>query len=153
MRHPCAHRSSSKTSANLFFKAVSYQMCQAFWQPSLPFLARNTPAAIEARRALAAGEIDDVEYEKRQTLQHNKLSNVAFGSMSLGYTIVLVIALGAASPPSNLAYATCNSSNPALLLHPERFSPTATARTRRRSTIAFRTTICRSWPAASRPCT
>jgi MFS-type transporter involved in bile tolerance (Atg22 family) len=71
-------------------------MCQAFWQPSLPFLARNTPAAIEARRALAAGEIDDVEYEKRQTLQHNKLSNVAFGSMSLGYTIVLVIALGAA---------------------------------------------------------
>lgn len=75
---------------------VSYNLCQAFWQPSLPLLARNTPAARETRQAFVRGEMEESEYVRRQVLQRNKLSNIAFASMSIGYTIVLVIAIGAA---------------------------------------------------------
>ncbi|CAK7216173.1 hypothetical protein SCUCBS95973_002719 [Sporothrix curviconia] len=75
---------------------LSYNLCQAFWQPSLPLLARNTPAARETRQAFMRGELSEDEYVRHQVLQRNKLSNIAFAAMSIGYTIVLVIAIGAA---------------------------------------------------------
>ncbi|KAH8655436.1 autophagy protein [Xylariales sp. PMI_506] len=75
---------------------LSYNMCQAFWTPSLPLLARNTPEAREVRRAYSAGEISESERESSLMLQRNKLSNISFGFLSVGYTITLLIALGVA---------------------------------------------------------
>ncbi|EFX05301.1 autophagy protein [Grosmannia clavigera kw1407] len=75
---------------------VSYNLCQGFWQPSLPLLARNTPAARETRQVFVRGEISEDEYVHCQVLQRNKLSNISFAAMSIGYTIVLIIAIGAA---------------------------------------------------------
>lgn len=75
---------------------LAYNLCQAFWTPSFPMLARNTPEAIEAKRAFKAGEMNEEQYSRTQMLQRNRLSNVAFGCMSVGYTLTLVIALGAA---------------------------------------------------------
>ncbi|KAH8897438.1 autophagy protein [Thozetella sp. PMI_491] len=76
--------------------SFSYNICQAFWTPALPVLARNTPESLEIKRAYSAGEISDSQKERGLMLQRNKLSNVAFGCMSVGYTITLLIALGVA---------------------------------------------------------
>jgi MFS-type transporter involved in bile tolerance (Atg22 family) len=43
-----------------------------------------------------AGELTEEEYTKTKMLQRNRLSNVAFCCTSIGYTITLLIALGAA---------------------------------------------------------
>ncbi|KAH6666730.1 autophagy protein [Halenospora varia] len=76
--------------------SLSYNICQAFWTPSFPMLARNTPEALESKKAFLSGEMTEDEFEKTQMLQRNRLSNIAFGCMSLGYTFTLLIALGAA---------------------------------------------------------
>ncbi|OAP60509.1 hypothetical protein AYL99_05511 [Fonsecaea erecta] len=76
--------------------SISYNLCYAFWTPSFPQLARNTPQALEAKRAYEAGELTEEEYTKKKSLQRNRLSNIAFCCTSAGYTITLLIALGAA---------------------------------------------------------
>ncbi|KAL2794781.1 autophagy-related protein 22-like protein [Aspergillus keveii] len=92
---------------------LSYNLAVAFWQSSLPTLARNTPTAREADRARHDGEISDAEAKRAHMLQRNKVSNYAFGSMSVGYTLTLLIALGItygihadASAENNLRAAT-----------------------------------------------
>lgn len=77
-------------------EALSYNICQAFWTPALPALARNTPESLDVKHAYAAGEISKAEQDRGLMLQRNKLSNYAFGAMSIGYTITLLIALGVA---------------------------------------------------------
>jgi MFS-type transporter involved in bile tolerance (Atg22 family) len=76
--------------------ALSYNVCQAFWTPSFLQLARNTLDALESRRAFQNGELSEEDFERTQMLQRNRLSNVAFGCMSIGYTFTLLVALGAA---------------------------------------------------------
>jgi hypothetical protein len=44
--------------------ALSYNLAVAFWQSSLPTLARNTPTAREANRARHDGEISDAESKR-----------------------------------------------------------------------------------------
>ncbi|KAL4886059.1 autophagy-related protein 22-like protein [Aspergillus karnatakaensis] len=75
---------------------LSYNLAVAFWQPSLPTLARNTRPSLEADRALATGTITPSDHKRTHMLQRNKVSNFAFASMSVGYTITLLIALGVA---------------------------------------------------------
>lgn len=75
---------------------MSYNLCYAFWTPSFPQLARNTPQSLEAKRQYRAGELNETEYTKATMLQRNRLSNIAFCCTSIGYTITLLIALGAA---------------------------------------------------------
>lgn len=75
---------------------LSYNLCQAFWTPGLPLLARNTPESVRAKQEYVSGDITEDEYQARVMLQRNKLSNYAFGAMSTGYTLTLIIALGAA---------------------------------------------------------
>jgi hypothetical protein len=75
---------------------LSYNLCQAFWTPGLPLLARNTPESVRAKQEYISGDITEDEYQARVMLQRNKLSNYAFGAMSTGYTLTLIIALGAA---------------------------------------------------------
>lgn len=76
--------------------ALSYNLCVAFWYPAFPQLAANTPQALEAKRSFEAGEITPEYYDTTKMLQRNRLSNVAFGALSVGYTLTLIIALGAA---------------------------------------------------------
>lgn len=75
---------------------LSYNLCQAFWTPGLPLLSRNTPESLNAKQAFIDGEITEDQYQARVMLQRNRLSNIAFGCMSVGYTLTLIIALGAA---------------------------------------------------------
>jgi MFS-type transporter involved in bile tolerance (Atg22 family) len=75
---------------------LSYNICQAFWTPSFPQLARNTPEALASKQSFLNGELTETEFESVQMLQRNRLSNIAFGCMSIGYTTTLLIALGAA---------------------------------------------------------
>lgn len=80
----------------IYIADLSYNLCQAFWTPGLPLLARNTPESVQAKQEYASGDITEDEYQGRVMLQRNKLSNYAFGAMSIGYTLTLIIALGAA---------------------------------------------------------
>lgn len=71
-------------------------MCQAFWTPALPLLARNSARSRELVREYRFGAINEARMNLGLMLERNKLSNVAFGCMSVGYTLTLLIALGIA---------------------------------------------------------
>lgn len=75
---------------------MAYNLCVAFYTPSFPALARNLPESLETKRQYDAGEISEQEYNKTHMLMRNKLNNYSFGALSVGYTITLLIALGAA---------------------------------------------------------
>lgn len=84
-------------SSKLTFKPVlSYNICVAFWYPALPQLAAHTQDALDRKRAFEAGEVPKEEYDFTKMMQRNKLSNMAFVALSIGYTLTLLIALGAA---------------------------------------------------------
>lgn len=91
------HPSQYQSAIGLYVvSSLSYNICPTFWTPSFPQLARNTPEALALKRQYQNGELTEPDYERIQMLQRNRLSNIAFGCMSIGYTITLLIALGAA---------------------------------------------------------
>lgn len=94
---------------------LSYNVCQAFWTPSFPQLARNTPEALESTRAYKNGELTETEHTQVQMLQRNRLSNIAFGCMSIGYTATLLIALGVAYG-LHANESTANNTNAAVVI-------------------------------------
>lgn len=75
---------------------LSYNLCVAFWYPAFPQMANNMPEALETKRSYEDGEITKEHFETTKMLQRNRLSNFAFGALSVGYTVTLLIALGAA---------------------------------------------------------
>lgn len=95
--------------------SLSYNICQAFWTPSFPQLARNTPEALASKIKYQNGELTEPEYERIQMLQRNRLSNIAFGFMSIGYTITLLVALGVAYG-LNANASSANNNNAAVVI-------------------------------------
>lgn len=58
--------------------------------------AIKTSQALETKRSYAAGEVSKEDLDYAKMLQRNQLSNYAVVALSVGYTLTLLIALGAA---------------------------------------------------------
>ena len=56
---------------------VSYGATLVFYAALFPRLARNTPHARKLRARYEAGEIDAEEYEREESLEKNRISNIS----------------------------------------------------------------------------
>ena len=60
---------------------VSYGATLVFYAAIFPRLARNTAHARELREKYDAGEIAREEYEREESLEKNRISNVRFSAL------------------------------------------------------------------------
>ena len=60
---------------------ISYGATLVFYAAAFPRLARNTAHARELREKYDAGEIEREEYEREESLEKNRISNI---SVSVG---------------------------------------------------------------------
>lgn len=56
---------------------VSYGATLVFYAAAFPRLARNTPHARALREKLESGEISREEYEREESLEKNRISNIS----------------------------------------------------------------------------
>ena len=56
---------------------VSYGATLVFYAAAFPRLARNTPHARTLREKLETGEISREEYEREESLEKNRISNIS----------------------------------------------------------------------------
>ena len=56
---------------------VSYGATLVFYAAAFPRLARNTPHARALREKLETGEISREEYEREESLEKNRISNIS----------------------------------------------------------------------------
>ncbi|TXT04780.1 hypothetical protein VHUM_04048 [Vanrija humicola] len=73
---------------------IGYQGALTFWTAAFPGLARDLPEMQDSEHELAAGQIDQATFEKRDMLQRNRLANVSFFVCSVGELVVLAILAG-----------------------------------------------------------
>src|SRR5437762_8609213 len=63
---------------------IGYQLALTFWTAAFPRLARDTPELQDAAKELRDGNMSEEEYSKADSLQRNRLANVAFYVCSCG---------------------------------------------------------------------
>ena len=63
---------------------IGYQLALTFWTAAFPQLARDTPELQDASKDLRDGNMSEEEYSKADSLQRNRLANVAFYVCSCG---------------------------------------------------------------------
>ena len=66
---------------------IGYQLALTFWTAAFPRLARDTPELQAAANDLRDGNMSEEEYSKADSLQRNRLANVAFYVCSCGEVI------------------------------------------------------------------
>ena len=64
---------------------ISYGATLVFYAAAFPRLARNTAHARELREKYDAGEIEREEYEREESLEKNRISNI---SVSVKWLVV-----------------------------------------------------------------
>lgn len=62
--------------------SVSYAVSLAFYTAAFPRLARNTPYSRSLREKYENDEISAEEYEREESLEKNRISNMAMVSSS-----------------------------------------------------------------------
>ncbi|KDQ17216.1 hypothetical protein BOTBODRAFT_600563 [Botryobasidium botryosum FD-172 SS1] len=80
---------------------VSYGASLIFFIANLPRLARNTPQTREIRRKYENGEIEYEEYEIRESLEKNRISNWVTINNNIGYLFVSLLNLTVLIPLKN----------------------------------------------------
>jgi len=80
---------------------VSYGATLVFYAALFPRLARNTPRARHLREALANGEITPEEFEREESLEKNRISNISTMHSNWGYLFTSLINLSILLPLNN----------------------------------------------------
>ncbi|KAF8334337.1 autophagy-related protein 22-like protein [Cantharellus anzutake] len=80
---------------------ISYGATLVFYAAIFPRLAQNTPQSRELRRKLGNREISAQEYEKEESLEKNRISNISTVHSNIGYLFTLCLNLSLLLPLSN----------------------------------------------------
>ncbi|KAK0243386.1 MFS general substrate transporter [Armillaria nabsnona] len=80
---------------------ISYGATLVFYAAAFPRLARNTPHARELRDKLDAGTIAVEEYEREESMEKNRISNISTTHSNIGYVIILCLNLSILIPLNN----------------------------------------------------
>lgn len=82
---------------------ISYGATLVFYAALFPRLARNTPHARALREKYENGEISAEEYEKEESLEKNRISNISTMHSNIGYIVTLALNLSLLIPLKNNA--------------------------------------------------
>lgn len=77
---------------------ISYGATLVFYAAIFPRLARNTTRARKLRDMLENGEIDYEEYEREESLEKNRISNISTTHSNIGYIVTLCLNLSLLLP-------------------------------------------------------
>ncbi|KAH7098287.1 autophagy-related protein 22-like protein [Auriculariales sp. MPI-PUGE-AT-0066] len=77
---------------------TTYGATLVFYAALFPRLARNTPRSRELRRKLEDGEISAENFEKEESLEKNRISNISTMHSNIGYLFVLLLDLSILLP-------------------------------------------------------
>lgn len=77
---------------------ISYGATLVFYAAIFPRLARNTTRARKLRDILENGEIDYEEYEREESLEKNRISNISTTHSNIGYIVTLCLNLSLLLP-------------------------------------------------------
>ncbi|KZT55433.1 hypothetical protein CALCODRAFT_437229 [Calocera cornea HHB12733] len=80
---------------------ISYGATLVFYAALFPRLARNTPHSRDLRTRYERGEIDAAEYEREESLEKNRISNISTMHSNWGYLFTLLINLSVLLPLNN----------------------------------------------------
>ncbi|KAK0190365.1 MFS general substrate transporter [Armillaria mellea] len=80
---------------------ISYGATLVFYAAAFPRLARNTAHARELRDKLDAGTIALEEYEREESMEKNRISNISTTHSNIGYVIILCLNLSVLIPLNN----------------------------------------------------
>ncbi|KAG6330357.1 hypothetical protein ID866_8731 [Astraeus odoratus] len=83
---------------------VSYGATLVFYAAAFPRLARNTPHSRRLYEKFENGEISAEEYEREESLEKNRISNISTMHSNVGYVVTCALNLALLLPP-----ATANS--------------------------------------------
>ncbi|KAF7355720.1 Autophagy-related protein [Mycena sanguinolenta] len=77
---------------------ISYGATLVFYAALFPRLARNTPHAREIREKFEAGETSKEVYEREESLEKNRISNISTAHSNIGYIFTLCLNLSILLP-------------------------------------------------------
>ncbi|KAJ7886758.1 autophagy-related protein 22-like protein [Mycena leptocephala] len=77
---------------------ISYGATLVFYAALFPRLARNTPHAKEIREKYEAGETSKEDYEREESLEKNRISNISTAHSNIGYIFTLCLNLSILLP-------------------------------------------------------
>lgn len=80
---------------------VTYGATLVFYAAVFPRLARNTPHARRLREKYENGEIPAEEYEREESLEKNRISNISTTHSNIGYIVTLCLNLSLLLPLQN----------------------------------------------------
>lgn len=80
---------------------VTYGATLVFYAAVFPRLARNTPHARRLREKYENGEIAAEEYEREESLEKNRISNISTTHSNIGYIVTLCLNLSLLLPLQN----------------------------------------------------
>ena len=80
---------------------ISYGATLVFYAALFPRLARNTPHARTLREKYEQGEISAEEYEREESLEKNRISNISTVRIFCGHNAMLILVSQA---HSNIGY-------------------------------------------------
>ncbi|KAF9226805.1 MFS general substrate transporter [Gyrodon lividus] len=78
---------------------VSYGATLVFYAAAFPRLARNTPHSRKLRDRYENGELSAEEYEKEESLEKNRISNISTAHSNIGYVVTYALNLALLIPP------------------------------------------------------
>ncbi|KAK0230189.1 MFS general substrate transporter [Armillaria fumosa] len=80
---------------------ISYGATLVFYAAAFPRLARNTAHARNLRDKLDAGTIALEEYEREESMEKNRISNISTTHSNIGYVVILCLNLSVLIPLNN----------------------------------------------------
>ncbi|KAF5371301.1 hypothetical protein D9758_004260 [Tetrapyrgos nigripes] len=80
---------------------ISYGATLVFYAAVFPRLARNTAHAKKLREQYEAGEIESEIYEREESLEKNRISNISTTHSNIGYIVTLCLNLSLLLPLAN----------------------------------------------------
>jgi len=78
---------------------VSYGATLVFYAAAFPRLARNTPHSRSLREKYQNGDISVEEYEREESLEKNRISNISTVHSNIGYVATYLLNLALLLPP------------------------------------------------------
>ena len=97
---------------------VSYGATLVFYAAAFPRLARNTPHSRSLRERYEKGQITIEEYEREESLEKNRISNISTVGLGIGLRCESVL-IFAHQVHSNIGYVVTDLLNLALLIPPK----------------------------------
>lgn len=77
---------------------ITYGATLVFYAAVFPRLARNTPYARALREKYELGEIEKEDYEREESLEKNRISNISTTHSNIGYIVTLCLNLSILLP-------------------------------------------------------